>query len=78
MITSVSQMDDAILVVSGVDGPMPQTGEHILLSKQVGISIIIVLLSKENQIDNEESLKLVEFKVCEILNYNEFPERRFL
>nr|AND48474.1 translational elongation factor Tu [Flatbergium sericeum] len=73
MITGAAQMDGAILVVSGVDGPMPQTREHILLAKQVGISNIVVFLNKEDQIDNEESLKLVEFEVREILSYYEFP-----
>lgn len=73
MITGAAQMDGAILVVSGADGPMPQTREHILLAKQVGISNIVVFLNKEDQIDNEESLKLVEFEVREILSYYEFP-----
>nr|AND48150.1 translational elongation factor Tu [Flatbergium novo-caledoniae] len=73
MITGTTQMDGAILVVSGVDGPMPQTREHILLAKQVGISNIVVFLNKEDQIDNRESLKSVEFEVREILSYYEFP-----
>ncbi|KAH9530606.1 hypothetical protein CY35_20G012000 [Sphagnum magellanicum] len=72
MITGAAQMDGAILVVSRADGPMPQTKEHILLAKQVGISNIVVFLNKEDQIDNEESLKLVEFEVREILSYYEF------
>jgi elongation factor Tu len=57
MITSVAPMDGAILVISGTDGPMPQTREHILLAKQVSIFNIIIFLNKEDQIDNEESLK---------------------
>jgi elongation factor Tu len=57
MITSVAPMDGAILVISGAYGPMPQTREHVLLAKQVGISNIIVFLNQEDQIDNEELLK---------------------
>jgi elongation factor Tu len=66
-------MDGAILVVSRADGPMPQTKEHILLAKQIGLFNIVVFLNKEDQIDNEESLKLVEFEVREIFSYYEFP-----
>jgi elongation factor Tu len=73
MSTDASQMDGAILVVSGADGPMPQTREHILLAKQVGIFNIVIFLNKKDQIHNEESLKLVEFEVRKTLSYYEFP-----
>jgi elongation factor Tu len=62
MITGAAQMDGAILVVSAADGPMPQTREHILLSKQVGVPDIVVFLNKEDQVDDEELLELVELK----------------
>ena len=66
-------MDGAILVVSGADGPMPQTKEHILLAKQVGVPNIVVFLNKEDQVDDEELLELVELEVREILSQYEFP-----
>lgn len=73
MITGAAQMDGAILVVSGADGPMPQTKEHILLAKQVGVPNIVVFLNKEDQVDDEELLELVELEVRETLDSYEFP-----
>ena len=73
MITGAAQMDGAILVVSGADGPMPQTKEHILLAKQVGVPNIVVFLNKEDQVDDEELLELVELEVRETLDKYEFP-----
>lgn len=73
MITGAAQMDGAILVVSGVDGPMPQTKEHILLSKQVGVPSIVGFLNKVDQVEDEELLELVELDVRETLNQYEFP-----
>lgn len=73
MITGAAQMDGAILVVSGADGPMPQTKEHILLAKQVGVPNIVVFLNKEDQVDDEELLELVELEVRETLSQYEFP-----
>lgn len=73
MITGAAQMDGAILVVSGADGPMPQTKEHILLAKQVGVPSIIVFLNKTDQVDDEELLELVELEIRETLNQYEFP-----
>lgn len=73
MITGAAQMDGAILVVSGADGPMPQTKEHILLAKQVGVPSIVVFLNKTDQVDDEELLELVELEVRETLNKYEFP-----
>ena len=73
MITGAAQMDGAILVVSGADGPMPQTKEHILLAKQVGVPNIVVFLNKEDQVDDAELLELVELEVRETLNNYEFP-----
>nr|AEQ94237.1 translation elongation factor EF-Tu [Eutreptia viridis] len=73
MITGAAQMDGAILVVSGADGPMPQTKEHILLAKQVGVPNIVVFLNKEDQVDDEELLELVELEIRETLNNYEFP-----
>ena len=67
MITGAAQMDGAILVVSAADGPMPQTREHILLSKQVGVPDIVVFLNKEDQVDDAELLELVELEVRELL-----------
>jgi elongation factor Tu len=72
MITG-SKMDGAILVVSAADGPMPQTREHILLSKQVGVPDIVVFLNKEDQVDDEELLELVELEVRELLSAYDFP-----
>jgi elongation factor Tu len=73
MITGAAQMDGAILVVSGADGPMPQTKEHILLAKQVGVPDIVVFLNKEDQVDDEELLELVELEVRESLDNYAFP-----
>merc|ERR1712153_46879 len=73
MITGAAQMDGAILVCSAADGPMPQTREHILLSKQVGVPHIVVFLNKEDQVDDEELLELVEMEVRELLSSYEFP-----
>ena len=73
MITGAAQMDGAILVVSGADGPMPQTKEHILLAKQVGVPHIVVFLNKEDQVDDPELLELVELEVRETLDRYEFP-----
>nr|YP_009295921.1 elongation factor Tu [Schimmelmannia schousboei]AOM64856.1 elongation factor Tu [Schimmelmannia schousboei] len=73
MITGAAQMDGAILVVSAADGPMPQTREHILLAKQVGVPNIVVFLNKEDQVDDEEILELVELEVRELLGQYDFP-----
>ncbi len=73
MITGAAQMDGAILVVSAADGPMPQTREHILLMKQVGVPYIVVFLNKVDQVDDEELLELVEMEVRELLSSYEFP-----
>lgn len=73
MITGAAQMDGAILVVSAADGPMPQTREHILLSRQVGVPYIVVYLNKADMVDDEELLELVEMEVREILNEYGFP-----
>lgn len=73
MITGAAQMDGAILVVSAADGPMPQTREHILLARQVGVPHIVVFLNKADQVDDEELLELVEMEVRELLSYYDFP-----
>ena len=73
MITGAAQMDGAILVVSAADGPMPQTREHILLARQVGVPYIIVFMNKTDQVDDPELLDLVEMEVRELLNEYEFP-----
>ena len=73
MITGAAQMDGAILVVSAADGPMPQTREHILLSRQVGVPYIVVFMNKRDQVDDEELLELVEMEIRELLNEYEFP-----
>nr|YP_011007391.1 Elongation factor EF1A [Sporochnus bolleanus]WAM64820.1 Elongation factor EF1A [Sporochnus bolleanus] len=73
MITGAAQMDGAILVVSAADGPMPQTREHILLSKQVGVPHIVVFLNKEDQVDDLELIELVELEVRELLSNYDFP-----
>merc|ERR1739848_838079 len=73
MITGAAQMDGAILVVSAADGPMPQTREHILLSRQVGVPHIIVFMNKADMVDDEELLELVEMEVRDLLNAYEFP-----
>ena len=67
MITGAAQMDGAILVVSAADGPMPQTREHILLAKQVGVPNLVVFLNKEDQVDDEELIELVELETRELL-----------
>jgi elongation factor Tu len=72
MITGAAQMDGAILVVSGADGPMPQTKEHLLLAKQVGVPDIVVFLNKQDQVDDSELLQLVQLEVQETLNNYEF------
>ena len=66
-------MDGAILVVSAADGPMPQTREHILLARQVGVPYIIVFMNKTDQVDDEELLELVEMEIRELLNEYDFP-----
>jgi len=73
MITGAAQMDGAILVVSAADGPMPQTREHILLARQVGVPYIVVFLNKADMVDDEELLELVEVEVRELLSEYEFP-----
>ncbi len=73
MITGAAQMDGAILVVSSADGPMPQTREHILLSRQVGVPYIVVFMNKVDQVDDPELLELVEMEIRELLNEYEFP-----
>src|SRR3954462_10168560 len=73
MITGAAQMDGAILVVSAVDGPMPQTREHILLARQVNVPPIVVFLNKIDQVDDEELIELVEEEVKELLNEDDFP-----
>src|ERR1700756_655080 len=73
MITGAAQMDGAILVVSAADGPMPQTREHILLARQVGVSAIVVFLNKCDMVDDPELLELVELEVRELLNKYKFP-----
>ena len=73
MITGAAQMDGAILVCSAADGPMPQTREHILLARQVGVPYIVVFLNKADMVDDEELLELVEMEVRELLDSYEFP-----
>ena len=73
MITGAAQMDGAILVVSAADGPMPQTREHILLARQVGVPSIVVFMNKVDQVDDEELLELVEMEVRDLLSEYEFP-----
>ena len=73
MITGAAQMDGAILVVSAADGPMPQTREHILLARQVGVPALVVYLNKVDQVDDEEIIELVEMEVRELLSDYEFP-----
>jgi len=73
MITGAAQMDGAILVVSAADGPMPQTREHILLARQVGVPFIVVFLNKADMVDDEELLELVELEVRELLSSYDFP-----
>src|SRR6056300_612116 len=73
MITGAAQMDGAILVVNAADGPMPQTREHILLARQVGVPALVVYMNKVDQVDDEEILELVEMELRELLNSYEFP-----
>ena len=73
MITGAAQMDGAILVVSAADGPMPQTREHILLARQVGVPALVVFLNKVDMVDDPELLELVEMEVRELLSSYEFP-----
>ena len=73
MITGAAQMDGAILVVNAADGPMPQTREHILLSRQVGLNYMVVFMNKVDQVDDEELLELVEMEVRELLSKYDFP-----
>src|SRR6201985_530141 len=73
MITGAAQMDGAILVVAATDGPMPQTREHVLLARQVGVPSIVVALNKADMVDDEEILELVELEVRELLSEYEFP-----
>jgi elongation factor Tu len=73
MITGAAQMDGAILVVSAADGPMPQTREHILLARQVGVPAIVVFMNKVDQVDDPELLELVELEIRELLSSYEFP-----
>ncbi|MBC8260344.1 MAG: elongation factor Tu [Planctomycetia bacterium] len=73
MITGAAQMDGAILVVSAADGPMPQTREHILLARQVGVPKIVVFMNKADMVDDEELIELVEMEIRELLSYYEFP-----
>ena len=73
MITGAAQMDGAILVVAATDGPMPQTREHVLLARQVGVPAIVVALNKCDMVDDEELIELVEMEVRELLSEYEFP-----
>ena len=73
MITGAAQMDGAILVVSAADGPMPQTREHILLARQVGVPYIVVFLNKADMVDDEELIELVEMEIRELLSSYDFP-----
>jgi elongation factor Tu len=73
MITGAAQMDGAILVVNAADGPMPQTREHILLGRQVGVPAMVVFMNKVDQVDDEELLELVEMEVRELLSSYDFP-----
>ena len=76
MITGAAQMDGAILVVSAADGPMPQTREHILLARQVGVPYIVVYMNKADMVDDKELLELVEMEVRELLSVYKFPGRQ--
>ncbi|WP_284347801.1 GTP-binding protein, partial [Sneathiella chinensis] len=73
MITGAAQMDGGILVVSSADGPMPQTREHILLARQVGVPALVVFMNKVDQVDDEELLELVEMEIRELLSEYDFP-----
>src|SRR5210317_1721715 len=74
MVTGAAQMDGAILVVAATDGPMPQTKEHILLARQVGVPRLVVFMNKVDMVDDEELLELVEIEVRELLGFYEFDE----
>ena len=76
MITGAAQMDGAILVVSAADGPMPQTREHILLARQVGVPAIVVYMNKVDMVDDPELLDLVELEVRELLSSYQYPGRQ--
>ena len=76
MITGAAQMDGAILVVSAADGPMPQTREHILLARQVGVPYIVVFMNKADMVDDKELLELVEMEVRELLTRTSSPATR--
>ena len=76
MITGAAQMDGAILVVNAADGPMPQTREHILLARQVGVPALVVYMNKVDQVDDEEILELVELEVRELLSYVRLRRRQ--
>ena len=76
MITGAAQMDGAILVVNAADGPMPQTREHILLGRQVGIPSMVVYMNKVDQVDDEELLELVEMEIRELAQHLRLPRRR--
>ena len=76
MITGAAQMDGAILVVGASDGPMPQTREHILLARQVGVPAIVVFLNKVDLVDDKELLELVEMEVRDLLTKYQFPGRQ--
>ncbi|MGH3998485.1 MAG: GTP-binding protein, partial [Pseudonocardiaceae bacterium] len=73
MITGAAQMDGAILVVAATDGPMPQTREHVLLARQVGVPYIVVALNKADMVDDEEIMELVELEVRELLSSQDYP-----
>ena len=77
MITGAAQMDGAILVVNAADGPMPQTREHILLGRQVGIPAMVVFMNKVDQVDDEELLELVEMEIRELLKVLRLSRRRY-
>src|SRR5210317_230207 len=74
MVTGAAQMDGAILVVAATDGPMPQTKEHILLARQVGVPRLVVFMNKVDMVDDEELLELVEIEIRELLGFYEFDE----
>ena len=73
MVTGAAQMDGGILVVAGTDGPMPQTREHILLARQVGVPALVVFINKVDLVDDAELLELVEMEIRELLNFYKFP-----
>jgi elongation factor Tu len=73
MVTGAAQMDGAIIVVATTDGPMPQTREHILLSRQVGVPALVVFMNKVDLVDDPELLELVEMEIRELLSFYDFP-----